>query len=264
MKKLSEVCKIVGVTRRTLQEYKRIGLLEPTDITDAGHWLYDDNAIQTLMLIQVFVAAGYRRKQIKAILELPDMDKLREFNRLPDVLKEKRDKIDGFIAYIKTITLPQRLPEDTIRALSNMDITRIYSDKSFISNLDDFVRNYVESTEVDRADTELFTPFIISIISIFAIGGLTEQPEDSAPVQAAVEQSYHEWFKFAQHCDDAFQDEDSSDPDNIEFYLEFLQDMLSIQEFQKLDLQLGEGAAAYIIRAVQVFCKRKSCNDQAK
>lgn len=37
MKKLSEVCKIVGVTRRTLQEYDKIGLLKPTSKTESGY-----------------------------------------------------------------------------------------------------------------------------------------------------------------------------------------------------------------------------------
>ena len=58
MKKLSEVCKIVGVTRRTLQEYDKIGLLKPTSKTESGYWLYDDTAIQTLILIQIFVEGG--------------------------------------------------------------------------------------------------------------------------------------------------------------------------------------------------------------
>ena len=30
MKRLSEVCKLVGVTRRTLQEYDKVELLKPT------------------------------------------------------------------------------------------------------------------------------------------------------------------------------------------------------------------------------------------
>ena len=68
MKKLSEVCKTVGVTRRTLQEYDKIGLFSPTSKTDNGYWLYDDDAIKKLVLIQVFIEAGYERKKIKAIL----------------------------------------------------------------------------------------------------------------------------------------------------------------------------------------------------
>ena len=67
MKKLSEVCKIVGVTRRTLQEYDKIGLLKPTSKTESGYWLYDDRAIQALFAIQVFVECGYKRKAIKSL-----------------------------------------------------------------------------------------------------------------------------------------------------------------------------------------------------
>ena len=67
MKRLSEVCKIVGVTRRTLQEYDKVGLLKPTSTTEGGYWLYDDAAIQKLILIQIFVEVGYERKTIKAL-----------------------------------------------------------------------------------------------------------------------------------------------------------------------------------------------------
>ena len=34
MKRLSEVCKIVGVTRRTLQEYDKVGLLHRSGKTE--------------------------------------------------------------------------------------------------------------------------------------------------------------------------------------------------------------------------------------
>ena len=68
MKRLSEVCKLVGVTRRTLQEYDKVELLKPTSKTEAGYWLYDEAAIQRLMLIQIFVEADYERKNHKSTL----------------------------------------------------------------------------------------------------------------------------------------------------------------------------------------------------
>ena len=40
MMKLSEVGQTVGVTRRTLQAYAKIGLLEPTKKTIGGYWYY--------------------------------------------------------------------------------------------------------------------------------------------------------------------------------------------------------------------------------
>ena len=87
MKRLSEVCKIVGVTRRTLQEYDRIGLLSPTSTTEGGYWLYDDAAIQKLILIKIFVKCDYERKTIKAILESSTVNMFDEFNHLIELIR---------------------------------------------------------------------------------------------------------------------------------------------------------------------------------
>ena len=48
MMTVHEVSKLTGVSIRTLQYYDKIGLLPPTDYTDAGYRLYDDTALETL------------------------------------------------------------------------------------------------------------------------------------------------------------------------------------------------------------------------
>lgn len=104
MKRIREVCKIVGVTRRTLQEYNKIGLLSPTGKTESGYWLYDDEAIEKLLLIKKFVEVGYERKQIKKILESEELNLREEFNKAVDLLKAEREEIDNKIEKIeKTI-----------------------------------------------------------------------------------------------------------------------------------------------------------------
>ena len=70
MKKLSEVCKITGVTRRALQIYEDMDLLKPTAKTECGYWLYDDEAISKIICIIIFKEAGYELKEIKKILNL--------------------------------------------------------------------------------------------------------------------------------------------------------------------------------------------------
>jgi len=76
MKTIREVCKLVGVTRRTLQEYDRIGLLSPankdsrTSSNDA--WLYSDQDVWKLIQIQTLVAAGMKRKDIRELLKDPE------------------------------------------------------------------------------------------------------------------------------------------------------------------------------------------------
>lgn len=48
MKTVKEVSEITGVTIRTLRYYDEIGLLKPTQLTDAGYRLYDQNALEKL------------------------------------------------------------------------------------------------------------------------------------------------------------------------------------------------------------------------
>ena len=254
MKKLSEFCKIVGVTRRTLQEYDKIELLKPTSTTENRYWLYDDAAIQKLILIQIFVEGGYERKSIKALLESPTLDMLEEFDRLIDTLEKKRKKIDGMINTIKTLKLTARLPESTLRAMGKMDVTRIYRDKSFKSYLEDSIENAAKYTEADNAEAEVYMPFWYNLT---AIGCLMGMPEDSAQVQAVVEQSYKDMIEMAKEDEDN-SDEDLTDAELAEAFLEGIHEMVDDPEFlQMVELQCGEGAAAYITRAVQVFSDRK-------
>ena len=48
MMTVKEVSKRSGVTVRTLHHYDAIGLLRPTQITEAGYRLYDDKALERL------------------------------------------------------------------------------------------------------------------------------------------------------------------------------------------------------------------------
>ena len=247
MKKLSEVCKIVGVTRRTLQEYDKIGLLKPTSKTESGYWLYDDTAIQTLILIQIFVEGGYERKAIKSLLESHTLDMIEEFDHLIGTLEEKRKRIDGMINTIRTLKITAKLPESTLRAMGNLDVTRIYKDKSFSSYLEDSIVHSAEYSEADNEEAELYMPFWYNLI---AIGCFLGTPVDTKKVQITVEED---------------SDEELTDEELAEAFLEGIQDMVSDPELQQMvDLQCGDGATEYIVRAVQLFSSKKITDSKAR
>lgn len=266
MKKLSEVCKIVGVTRRTLQEYNKIGLLKPTSKTESGYWLYDDSAIQTLTIIQIFVEVGYERKVIKSILESPTLDLLTEYDHLIEVLEEKRKRIDGMINTIKIhklpAKLPAKLPEVTLRALSNLDVTRIYKDKSFSSYLEDSIVHLAEFNETDNTMMELFLLFWFNLTATASFLGT---PEDTQEVQDTVNEVYRSLIEIDMEGeDDAFKGKLDEEVYADEF-LEAIQDMLSIPVLkQMINLQFEDGASEYIIRAVQVFTNKKISDKMVK
>ncbi len=101
MKRLSEVIKLTGATRRALQEWAKKGLVEPTATTEGGYWLYDDDAIFKIELVLLYQEAGYKLSEIKKLmlsLDHNDEDELwDEYDHLIDVLKERRGQIDDMI-----------------------------------------------------------------------------------------------------------------------------------------------------------------------
>ena len=61
MMTVNEVGKLTGVSVRTLQYYDKIGLLHPTEYTQAGYRLYDDTALEKLQQILLFRELGCSR-----------------------------------------------------------------------------------------------------------------------------------------------------------------------------------------------------------
>lgn len=260
MKKLSEVCKIVGVTRRTLQEYDKIGLLKPTSKTESGYWLYDDRAIQALFAIQVFVECGYKRKAIKSLFASNTLDVIDELDHLIETLEEKRKRIDGMINTIRILEIVMKLPESTLLAIGNFCLNRFYKDKSFSSCLEDSIVQSAEYSEADNEETQLYMPFVYNLI---AIGCFLGTPADEKEVQITVEQAYKSMMKIVMaEKDDS--DEELTDEKLAEASLERIQDVLSNPELkQMIDHQFGNGATEYIVRAVQLFSSKKITDSKA-
>ncbi len=55
--KISEITKLIGTTRKALQEYDKLGLVHPTATTEGGYWLYDEDAVGRISTIQLFSMA---------------------------------------------------------------------------------------------------------------------------------------------------------------------------------------------------------------
>ncbi|MBQ2860317.1 MAG: MerR family transcriptional regulator, partial [Peptococcaceae bacterium] len=67
MKTVKEVSNLTGVSVRTLHHYDAIGLLKPTELTEAGYRLYDDTALERLQMILLFRELQFPLKDIKVI-----------------------------------------------------------------------------------------------------------------------------------------------------------------------------------------------------
>ena len=74
MKTVKQVSKLTGVSVRTLHHYDSIGLLKPTQVTEAGYRLYDDTALQRLQTILLFRELQFPLREIRTILDSPGFD----------------------------------------------------------------------------------------------------------------------------------------------------------------------------------------------
>ena len=69
MRTVKEISDLTGISVRTLHYYDEIGLLKPTDKSEAGYRLYDDKALETLQQILFFREFDIPLKEIKAVME---------------------------------------------------------------------------------------------------------------------------------------------------------------------------------------------------
>ena len=101
MMTVAQVSKRTGVSVRTLHHYDQIGLLKPTEITEAGYRLYDDAALDKLYMILVFRELGLSLKEIADILHAPDFDRNRVLEKQIHLMQERVGKLQNRITLAK-------------------------------------------------------------------------------------------------------------------------------------------------------------------
>lgn len=75
---VGELARLAGVSIRTLRHYDRLGLLPPSDYTEAGYRLYNPQALLQLQHILTLKSLGLSLEAIQQLLNAPQLD-LREF-----------------------------------------------------------------------------------------------------------------------------------------------------------------------------------------
>ena len=103
MRTVSEVSKLTGISGRTLRFYDEMGLLKPSGISEARYRLYDDKALETLQQILFFKEFDMPLKEIKAILNNPEIDNKAILKSQQQVLQLKQKRLNSMIAHIDNL-----------------------------------------------------------------------------------------------------------------------------------------------------------------
>lgn len=103
MMTVNEVSKLTGVSIRTLQYYDTIGLLPPTEYTEAGYRLYDDMAMERLQQILLFRELEFPLKEIRRIIDSPDFNRNKALEQQMKLLTMKKEHLEGLISFARKI-----------------------------------------------------------------------------------------------------------------------------------------------------------------
>ena len=142
MKTVKEVSGLIGISVRTLHYYDEIGLLKPTEVTEAGYRLYDDKAIEKLGQILVFREMDLPLADIKLIMDNPDLDRNSVLAKQRDMLCLKKQRLERIIANL----------DNMLKGDHDMDFT-VFDKSELQAMFSDMMQNMNESQKqifIDR------------------------------------------------------------------------------------------------------------------
>lgn len=128
METVKQIGKRTGVSVRTLHYYDEVGLLHPTQVTQAGYRLYDEEAVERLYMILLYRELGFSLKEIMEILNASDYDRNRILEQQARLLEAKKQHVQNLIFLTRGIKLsgvrnmsfegfdPKKLEEYTAQA----------------------------------------------------------------------------------------------------------------------------------------------------
>lgn len=186
--KISEVAKLSGITVRTLHYYDEIGLLKPSDTTEAGYRVYSNKDLETLQQILFFRELDFPLNEIKEIMKNPNYNKIEALNKHKELLIEKRKRIDGLIDLIN-----KTIKGDNDMSFKEFDNNKIEENKRKYSeevknrwgNTDSYKEYEKKTSSYDKNSWNTINEEMVEILKEFA-DNRNENP-DSLIVQNLVE-----------------------------------------------------------------------------
>lgn len=243
MMTVNEVSKLTGVSIRTLQYYDTIGLLPPTEYTEAGYRLYDDTAMERLQQILLFRELEFPLKEIKRIIDSPDFNRNKALEQQMKLLTMKKEHLEGLISFARKIKETgvnkmdfqvfntTKMDEYTKKAKEQWGQTAEY-------------KEYEEKTgkQSPEAQKQALQNFMLIFVEF---GKMTDKKPEDSDVQLKVKVLQDYITDHFYKCSNEI--------------LKGLGELYaSGGEFtENIDKAAGDGTAVFVAKAIDVYCKQE-------
>lgn len=241
MMTVNEMSKLTGVSIRTLQYYDTIGLLPPTEYTEAGYRLYDDTAMERLQQILLFRELEFPLKEIKRIIDSPDFNRSKALEQQMKLLTMKKEHLEGLISFARKIKETgvnkmdfqvfntTKMDEYTKKAKEQWGQTAEY-------------KEYEEKTgkQSPKAQKQALQNFMLIFVEF---GKMTDKKPEDSDVQLKVKVLQDYITDHFYKCSNEI--------------LKGLGELYaSGGEFtENIDKAAGDGTAVFVAKAIDVYCK---------
>ena len=102
MRTITKVVKIVGLSRRMIQEYENAGVaIKPPKRNKYGYLIYDDDCMNRLWQIRFYKEIGYKKDEMLAIFQSPDYNNAEVLDTQIKLLEQKKREIENLIDVAK-------------------------------------------------------------------------------------------------------------------------------------------------------------------
>ena len=122
MYKISEVSKLTGVSIRMLHHYDKIGLLIPSQKTEAKYRLYNNEDLKRLYEILILKELDFSLKEIKNILDSNSSNIEKNLLKQKELIKEKKKRLENILCSIdetlKDLKENKKMSKKNFKALS--------------------------------------------------------------------------------------------------------------------------------------------------
>ena len=241
MMTVNEVSKLTGVSIRTLQYYDTIGLLTPTEYTEAGYRLYDDTAMERLQQILLFKELEFPLKEIKRIIDSPNFNRNKALEQQIELLTMKKEHLEGLITFARKIkTTGVNKMDFNVFDTTKMDEYTRKAKEQWGQTTE--YKEYEEKT--GKQSPEVQKQAWQNLMLIFVeFGKITEKKPEDSDVQLKVKELQDYITEHFYKCSN-----------------EILNDLgkmyASGGEFtENIDKAAGSGTAVFVAKAIEHYCK---------
>lgn len=158
---IGEFAKLTGMTERTLRHYDQTDLLKPSEYTERGHRIYNNESIGQLQKIVVLKFLDLSLGEISEYLKQPEQDLASTLVNQATMLEEKRNQIETVLQAIarvqKTVSGPEPVDPDSllvlIHALKNEEERNRWVSEHASSSVHNQLHSHTARLELDKEMT---------------------------------------------------------------------------------------------------------------